>query len=141
MPGSGIAAKPVDRSHDSFTDTFPDEQCGIAGTSVVKGVDNFKQYADNTYSENFEVNQTFTATESGKSVVIHVAQRITGLVDPIVNADGILTFVDTFKGLPEQVRITNGRLLTRDAGVVTLTRTGTRPRHRRLHHGLAGGVG
>jgi hypothetical protein len=124
MPGSGMAAKPVDRSHENFTDTFPDELCGIAGTSVVKGVDNFKLLGNNTYSDNFTLNQTFTATASGKSVVIHVAQRVTGLFDPIVNADGSLTFVDTFTGLPEQVRIKNGPLLLRDAGVVTLTRTG-----------------
>jgi len=124
MPGSGMAAGPVDRSHENFTDTFPDELCGIAGTSVVKGVDNFMLFGDNTYSDNFTVNQTFTATASGKSVVIHVGQRVTGLDDPIVNADGTLTFIDTFKGLPEQLRIKNGPLLSRDAGVVTLTRTG-----------------
>lgn len=124
MPGSGMAAAPIDRSHENFTDTFPDELCGIAGTSVVKGVDNFMQFGDNTYSDNFTLNQTFTATASGKSVVIHVAQRVTGLFDPIVNEDGTLTFSDTFTGLPEQLRIKNGRLLSRDAGVVTLTRTG-----------------
>ena len=125
MPGSGMAAKPVDRSHENFTDTFPDELCGIAGTSVAKGVDNFTLFGNNTYSDNFTLNQTFTATASGKSVVIHIAQRVTGLFDPIVNADGTLTFIDTFTGLPEQLSIENGPMLQRDSGVVTLTRTGS----------------
>jgi hypothetical protein len=119
--GVGSAAAPVTSAHENFTDTFPDSVCDIPGTSVVRGVDNFTLYADNTFRDNFEVNQTFTATESGKSIVFHVAEQVTGNDEPIDNGDGTITFVNTFKGLPEQVRLPNGRVLTRDAGVVTFT--------------------
>jgi hypothetical protein len=121
MPGSGVAAKPVFHSHENFSDTFPDNVCGIPGTSVVRGVDNTTVYANNTFKDNFTLNQVFTATASGKSIRIHVADQVTGNDEPIDNGDGTVTFVNTFKGLPEQLKITNGPVLSRDAGVVTLT--------------------
>jgi hypothetical protein len=121
MPGSGVAAKPAFHSHERFSDTFADNICGIPGTSVVRGVDNFTVYADNTFKDNFTLTNTFTATASGKSIRIHVANQVTGNDEPIDNGDGTITFVQTFKGLPEQLKITNGPLLSRDAGVVTFT--------------------
>ena len=121
MPGSGVAAKPVFHSHENFSDTFADNFCGIPGTSVARGVDNFTLYANNRFKDNFTLTQTFTATASGKSVRIHVAQQVTGTDQPIDNGDGTVTFVNTFKGLPEQLKIKNGPVLSRDAGVVTFT--------------------
>ena len=114
------AAPPVTQSHENFSDTFADEMCGIAGTSVVRGVENFSLSANNIFSDRFEIEQTFTSA-SGKSIRIHAAQHVTGNFDPIDNGDGTVTFVATFKGLPEQLKLANGRLLTRDAGVVTFT--------------------
>ena len=38
---------------------------------------------------------------------------------------GTITFTTTFIGMPEQVKITNGPLLSLDAGAVTITRTFT----------------
>ena len=119
--GVGAASAPVLHTHENFTDTFDDEICGIAGTSEVRGVDNFTLYADNTFKDNFELQQTFTAAGSGKSIVFHVAQHVTGNDEPIDNGDGTLTFVNTFKGLPEQIKLPNGRVLSRDAGSVTFT--------------------
>jgi hypothetical protein len=121
MPGSGVAAKPVFHSHENFSDTFADNICGIPGTSVARGVDNFTVYADNTFKDNVTVNLVFTATASGKSIRIHAANQVTGNDQPIDNGDGTVTFVQTFKGLPEQLKIPNGPLLSRDAGVVTFT--------------------
>jgi hypothetical protein len=121
VAAAGSAAKPTMQSHENFTDTFDDEICGIAGTSEVRGVDNFTLYADNTFKDNFELQQTFTAAGSGKSIVFHVAQHVTGNDEPIDNGDGTLTFVNTFKGLPEQIKLPNGRVLSRDAGSVTFT--------------------
>jgi len=116
----GSAARPEMQSHESFTDSFDDAFCGIAGTSVVRGVDNLTVYGDNTFSDRFELIQTFTA-ENGKSIRLHAAQHVTGTWDPIDNGDGTVTFVNTFKGMPEQVKLENGRVLLRDAGVVTFT--------------------
>ena len=122
-PGSVIAAPPLFQAHDSFTETFPDAVCGIEGTSVVKGVDNFQLSANNTFRDDFTLDQTFTATDSQKSIVIHVADQVTGLDAPIDNGDGTVTFVTTFKGVPEQLRIENGPLLLVGAGVITFTDT------------------
>jgi hypothetical protein len=121
-PGSGVAAKVVFHAHESFSETFDDNICGIPGTSVVRGVSNFAAYADNTVKEEFKLTLVFTATESGKSIRIHVAQQFTSNDEPIDNGDGTVTFIQSFKGLPEQVKIANGPLLTRDAGIVTFFR-------------------
>jgi hypothetical protein len=105
-----------------FTDTFADQVCDIPGTSTVNVVDNFKLYADNTFLETARIRQVFTA-ENGKAVVIFAAQQVTGPADPIQNADGTVTFINTFKGLPEKLSIAGGPTLSRDAGVVTVTTT------------------
>ena len=123
--GSASAAAPVDIEHSNFTDTFPDQQCGIDGTSTVNGVDNFKLYADSTFQETLSIRQVFTAEQSGKSVLLSAVQQTSGPADPIENPDGTLTFVVTFKGMPEKLSIAGGPTLSRDVGVVTLTQTFT----------------
>jgi len=120
--GSASAAAPVVNEHSMFTDTFSDEVCGISGTSTVNVVDNFKLYADGTFLDTSRFRQVFTA-ENGKSVVIFSAGQVSGLNDPIENADGTITFINTFKGLPEKLSVPGGPTLSRDAGVVTLAQT------------------
>jgi hypothetical protein len=120
--GSASAAAPIVNEHSTITDTFPDQLCDIQGTSTINIVDNFKLYADNTFLDTSRFRQVFTA-ENGKSVVIFSAGQLTGLDDPIQNPDGTITFINTFKGLPEKLSIAGGPTLSRDAGVVTLTRT------------------
>jgi hypothetical protein len=122
VPSIASAAHVIERHHENFTDSFDDEFCGFAGTSVVRGVDNFTLYSNNMLSDNVSVNQTFTA-DNGNSIVFHFAQRLTSVDEPIDNGDGTVTFVYTFKGLPEQIRVSNGPVLTRDAGTVTFTVT------------------
>ena len=60
---------------------------------------------------------------SGKSVEFHVAQQLDGSDTPIDNGDGTISFVFTFRGLPEKLKLPNGPVLSRDAGVVTFTNT------------------
>ena len=128
LAGVGLAGAPTDRTHDNFTDgPFPDQICGIDGASTVKGVDNFS-IRGNTFADNFEAMQVFTATASGKSVVLHTGQQSSGFLDPISRIDHgdgteTVTFLNTFKGLPEQLRILHGPVLLRDAGVVTIAAT------------------
>src|SRR5690349_18524623 len=86
LAATGLAGKPADQSHDQFSDVFPDQICGIDGVSTVKGVDNFA-IRGGSYKDNFEINQTFTATDSGKSIVIHVAQQSSGSPDPVLAID------------------------------------------------------
>jgi len=121
-PGVG-AARLVDRGHDSGTDTFADNVCGIDGTTTVRFVDNFQEFANNTFKDQFKLDQTFTSAATGKSVLIHAANQASGPNDPVDNGDGTVTFTVVFKGLPEQIKLPNGRVLSRDAGNVTLFQT------------------
>jgi hypothetical protein len=123
LPASSVAAKPVIQEHSNFSDTFPSNFCGIEGTSVVKGVESFTLYADGTFRDTLNLREVFTATGSGKSVQFQATQQVTGNDTPIENGDGTITFVRTFKGLPEKLKIPNGTVLSRDAGVVTFTNT------------------
>jgi hypothetical protein len=120
--GAASAAAPIENQHTRSTETFRDKVCGIRGTSVINVVDNFKLYADGTFRDTSRFRQVFTA-RNGKSVVIFSAGQVTGLNDPIQNADGTITFIDTYKGLPEKLSIAGGPTLSRDAGKVTLATT------------------
>jgi hypothetical protein len=116
------AAPLLNRFHGTFSDTFPDNICGIDGTSVVNGMDNIQVFADGTFKDQFRLNQVFTSTATGKSVLLFAADQNV-FVGPIDNGDGTVTFTNTFKGLPEMIKLPNGRVLSRDAGFVTFIDT------------------
>ncbi len=122
MASSTGAAPLVNRFHGTFSDTFPDNICGIDGTTVVSGMDNIQEFADGTFKDEFRQNYVFTSAATGKSVLLFVAQQFTG-TGPIDNGDGTITFVSTFKGLPEKIKLSNGRVLSRDAGFVSFNDT------------------
>lgn len=113
-------ARPVERFHDNFTDEFSDVLCGIPVDGVATGVDNFFVYPDESFKDTSSVRVTFTNPANGQSVVISNMGQVTGqsIVD---EAAGTITFVVTFKGLPEQIRTENGSLLLRDAGIAVFT--------------------
>ena len=124
VPAHANAASPiVAQSHEQSTDTFPDNFCDIPGTSEFRIVVNSTYYADGTFKHLLSVTQTFTATASQKSIVIRTADQFSRRITPIDNGDGTLTFVVSFKGLFEQLRIANGPVLSFDAGTVTLANT------------------
>ena len=104
ISSGAFAAAPIINEHSSFTDVFPDEVCGISGTTTLSGVENFKLYADGTYLDTGRFRAVFTADESGKSIVNFAAGQTSGLAEPIQNPDGTVTFVDTFKGFPRSSR-------------------------------------
>ena len=120
LPAAAFAAKPVERFHDNFTDTFSTDLCGIPVEAVATGVDNFFLFANDDFKDNASVRITFTNPVNGKSVVISNAGQVTGtaLVD---EAAGTVTFVTTFKGLPEKVQTAQGAVLLRDAGIAVFT--------------------
>jgi hypothetical protein len=120
LPAGAFAAKPVERFHDNFTDTFSTDLCGIPVDAVVKGVDNFFLYANDDFKDNASVRATFTNPANGKSVGISNAGQVTGkaLVD---EAAGTVTFVTTYKGLPEKIQTARGSVLLRDAGIAVFT--------------------
>jgi len=120
-PATAVAAAP-DRA--MFTDAFPDDVCGFDGTSTIHVVDLFTPHSDGTFSDSSSFRQTFVAL-NGKSLSLNAFGHTSGLLDPILNPDGTVTFINTFIGMPEQVKITNGPPLSLDAGSVQITSTYT----------------
>jgi hypothetical protein len=120
---SGTAAASTMVFHDTFSDAQQDDnQCGIDGSSVVQGQDITQVYADGTTRVEVNFKYVFTSGATGKSFEISAAVQETG-AGPIVNPDGTVSFVSTFKGVPQKLKIPNGPILTRDAGYVTIYQT------------------
>ena len=117
------AAPLIDRFHDSFSDMFPDNICGIDGTSVFNAVDNVQVFSDETFTSELRESTLFTSAATGKSVLIVSAAKFTAPGLPIDNGDGTITFPETRNGLIENLKLPNGTVLSRDAGLVTLNDT------------------
>jgi hypothetical protein len=114
---------PSDRPYDHFTDSFSDEICGIAVDVDLVVTDNFFLYADGTSKDTSSVRSTFTNPENGKSVVVSNAGQI-AVPPPVIDEDaGTITFLTSFKGLPEKIQTAHGPVLLRDAGVITFADT------------------
>jgi hypothetical protein len=123
FPAPALAAKPIAQFHDHFTDSFSDEICGIAVDIDLVVTDNFFVYADDTFKDTSSVKQTFTNPANGKSVVLSVAGQITG-PPPVVDEEaGTITFLTSYKGLPEKIQTAHGAVLLRDAGIITFADT------------------
>src|SRR3954467_13786317 len=60
LPATALAAKPIERFHDHFTDSFADAPCGIAVNVDLEVTDNFVLYADGTFKDTSSVRQTWT---------------------------------------------------------------------------------
>ena len=58
-----------------------------------------------------------TFTRNGKSLVVAFAGEHT--FTAVGDFSGVVTFTDTFKGLPERIFVPNGPVITRDAGIIT----------------------
>jgi hypothetical protein len=123
VASTASAARLVEHFHGTFSDTFADTLCGIDGTSVVSGMENVQVSADDTFKQEFRLNQTFTSAATGKSILFFVAQQFKSVGPPIDNGDGTITFVSTFKGLAQKVKLPNGRVLVRDAGFAQFNST------------------
>jgi hypothetical protein len=117
------ASKPIAQFHDHFTDSFQADICGVEVDAVVVVTDNFFLYEDGSFKDVMSVSQTFTNPETGKSVILSSAGTVTGTDAIIDETAGTVTFVTSFVGLPEKIQAANGRVLLRDAGVITFTDT------------------
>ncbi len=118
FPGVGTAGKPQVTKIDQ-TGQF--DLCGVATTTHDVGVDVFST-SGNTFFDRYNVRTTFTAA-NGVVIDLHAAGTVTGTLDPVPNGDGTYTNTVTFKGLPEQFKLPNGDMLTRDAGIITFVDT------------------
>ena len=122
LPGATLAAKPIAALHDHFTDSFPSDICGIPVQVDLVVSDSFFEYADGSFKDAASFMSTFTNPDNDKSVVLSSAGTVTGtaVIDEQANT---ITFVTTFKGLPEKIQTAHGRILTRDAGIISFRDT------------------
>jgi len=117
-----LAAKPIAAFHDHFTDSFSGEICGISVDIKLVVTDNFFLYGDDSFKDTSSAMQTFTNPANGKSVVLSSAGNVQGtaLID---EQAGTITFVTTYRGLPEKIQTAHGAVLLRDAGVISFADT------------------
>jgi hypothetical protein len=123
VPGTAFGAKPIEQFHDHFTESFSDEICGIPVDVDIVVTDNFFLYEDETFKDTSSFQSTNTNPVNGKSVLISSAGQVSG-PPPIVDEEaGTITFLTSFKGLPEKIQTANGPVLLRDAGIITFADT------------------
>ena len=115
--------QPVAQFHDHFTDSFSSEICGIPVDVDLVVTDNFFVYADGSAKDTSSVQQTFTNPVNGKSVVLSNAGLISFPTAIIDEEAGTITFLTSFKGLPEKIQTAGGPVLLRDAGIITFADT------------------
>jgi hypothetical protein len=114
-----LAAQPT--FHDQFNDTIEDvDICGVVGTLHVVG-SQVITLGDTTFTAKGQVTQTFI-TADGRTAVLHAAGTFTGTFTD--NGDGTITFVNTYKGLPEKISSRGpGGTVLRDAGIISFITT------------------
>ena len=120
-----LAANPT-VNHFSDSGTFTaDDFCGTGqtmnGTFAVKGTE-WLTPNQIDYRNTAQGNNTLTNPANGNTIVISFAGPFTAQVLSI-NPDGGVTELDTFKGLPEQLKTAQGTFLFRDAGYIEFLRT------------------
>jgi hypothetical protein len=115
---AGAQGKPI---HTQISDSFTENFCGLDLTRTDVGVDNFTPVFDTagnvvSFADTGSVRTTLTNPLNGKSLVISAAGRHTGTAtgDP----NGLVTFTDVYKGLPEKISLSDGETLSRDAGIL-----------------------
>jgi hypothetical protein len=122
LPGATLAAKPIAAFHDHFIESFASDICGIPVQVDIVVSDNFFEYADGSFKDAASFMGTYTNPDNGKSVVVSSAGTVTGtaIIDEQANT---ITFVTTYKGLPEKIQTAHGRVLARDAGIISFRDT------------------
>jgi len=123
LPAGAFGAKPIERFHDHFTESFSDVVCGIPVEVEIVVTDNFFLYPDESFKDTSSFRSTVTNPVNGKSISISSAGQVSG-PPPIVDEEaGTITFVTSFKGLPEKIQTSHGPVLLRDAGIATFADT------------------
>ena len=127
LPAGALGAKP-EIFHSNFLDAEEDvDVCGVIVDVVSEGVFTDKVFFDREgnfvrFMSTASVMTTFTAA-NGKSVIVQSAGQFTD-VEPLVDEEaGTITFITTFKGMPEKIKTPHGPVLLRDAGIITFADT------------------
>jgi hypothetical protein len=123
LPAGALGAGPVERFHDHFTESFSDETCGIPVDVDLVVTDNFFLYADGSFKDTSSFKATYTNPVNGRSVVVSSAGQIAGPAENVDEEAGTITFLTSYKGLPEKIQTAQGPVLLRDAGIITFLET------------------
>jgi hypothetical protein len=127
VPGSALAANPT-VNHFTDSETFTDGNfCGtgetVNGSFAIKGTEFLTPNQSNTdYRNTSQGNTYYTNPANGNTIVAHFAGPFTAKVVSVTST-GDTTELDTFIGLPEQIKTLHGSVLTRDAGYIQFLRT------------------
>jgi hypothetical protein len=127
VPATALGAKP-DRFHAHFDDFVSGvDVCGIIVDIHSEGVFTDQVTFDKAgnflrFKSTASAKTTFTAA-NGKSVIVQNAGQFTDVAPIIDEAAGTITFITTFKGLPEKIKTPNGGVLLRDAGLISFVDT------------------
>jgi hypothetical protein len=127
LPARALAAAP-EIFHGSFSDAFDDVVvCGVTVDVRSEGVFTDKLFLDGDgnfvrFTSTVSGKTTYTAAD-GRAVVVQFSNLFVDGGPIIDEAAGTITFVSTYKGLPEKVQTAGGTVLLRDAGVITFLDT------------------
>lgn len=127
LPAGAFAAKP-EIFHAQIFETEEDvDVCGVIVDIATKVVFTDKAFLDKEgnfirFQSTSSGRVTFTA-ENGKSIISQFASQYVETAPIIDEAAGTITFVYSFKGLPEKLRTPQGPVLLRDAGFITFSDT------------------
>jgi hypothetical protein len=125
---AGALAAPPERFHEVVRETFEDEDlCGITVDVVVEGVFTDLVFFDDEgnfvrFMSSGSFRTTFTDAQ-GDSVILQTAGQVQDVEASVDEEAGTITFVTTFKGLPEKIQTAQGPVLLRDAGVIAFADT------------------
>ena len=130
LPARAFAASP-EIFHGTFSDAFDDvDVCGVIVDIHSEGVFTDQVTFDkagvisSASKSTVSVKTTFTAANGKQVIVEQAANQFTDVAPIIDEAAGTITFVTTFKGLPEKIKTPHGgRVLLRDAGVISFVDT------------------
>lgn len=123
LPAAALAAQPVERYHDHFTDSFSDQLCGIDVDVALSATDTFSEFADGSFKDTRSMRGVVTNPLNGKAVILSSAGQVSVPAPVIDELAGTITFRPDVKGLPLKVQAQHGAVLLRDAGMITFSDT------------------
>ena len=127
LPAGALAAKP-EIFHAQISETEEDvDVCGVIVDIATEVVFTDKAFFDKegnfiSFQSTSSGMVTFTA-ENGKSISNQFANQYVEAAAIVDETAGTITFVYSFKGLPETLRTPQGPVLLRDAGFITFADT------------------
>ena len=115
------AAQLVDRTHQHIVVTLPDDEvCGVPVTTTADIINNDQVRLASSgfplFKTTGRVTVTWTNPATGKSVSNFFAGGLVKDLTVVDNGDGTITLRTAITGVPEKIRVANGKPITMDVG-------------------------